>query len=720
MVPIAETLEVKSSGGFGPALTKLLRSELGARPGRVQHVLAISAYAVLAVILSETFQIPEPALSVYYVFLITKEETASTFLSGSLAVLGVSAAVLSALAIYMVSIGEPGLRMPLMAVVIFTIMFISRASRLGAASTMIGLLAIQSLTLLDVIPLSDPLPAAELLTQRLLWLWVVILMPVGLVIVGNIVAGRDPIDLFTHYLVEELELAARVLVSHRRPADRERLVAYVQADTGRLLKYLKMSGTFKKRTLQEQAVNQALVAHMGRLTVLLSLWTELDVSESRLVEVAAGCGAKLLSQARFIREKTAVSIRASTKPESPSLHAFSEGSESDSATECKAFYLLRKIIELIETLPQALVSRASSDSVELQSRETEIPNRRFLRPDAFRNRVYVHFALKCTLSVFTAYITYNLLDWRGIQTCMITTMVVTLGSFGETAHKMVLRIIGALIGGALGFLAVLFVIPYMTTISELSLMVAVVAFFSAWVITSSELLSYAGLQIALAFFLSTLVGYEPTVNLAIGRDRIMGVLFGNLIVSIVFSTIWPESAVAQSKVSLAQALRKLAEFFAPESEHLSEVQADSLLFELGAAIGSARRLAVLDAFEPKHIKQGAIRMADPREVIDAVRDLCSTAMVLRDPLFRHPELPLLTKTYDQALSFWLALFAREVEAGIDAGAPPDATPLVQILRSAALWSTEKVELLALAEWYRALDDQVHGLERLTKQKGATK
>jgi len=446
-----------------------LINELSPRPGRFAFALRVAFLTVLTVVIAEIFRIPEVAYSAYIVFFVSKDEAKPTILIAILALAATTLAIFTALGIYTFSAGEPGLRIPLMALIMLAGMFASRISSLGLVGFAIGFLASIFLTLIDVIPGVAPLPSGEILTQSVLWFWLVVSLPVGLVVGCNI-----------------------------------------------LLAYLASPGAQK--------------------------------------------------------------------------HA--------------------------EEKPALLV------------------------PDAFTNPEYVRYALKATLAIFTAYITYNLLDWPDIRTCMITCFFVALGSYGETTHKMTLRITGAVIGGGFGLATVIFLMPYMTDIGHLCLLIGIWAFLAAWVAASSEWLSYAGLQMAMAFFVSTLVGFGPTIELNQARDRVVGILLGNVIVFVIFSFVWPVNVMTQARKSLSSALAVLAAY-------VSGAKSEPAIFD--TYLNQARRYVAFDPFEP--IKPSPVPQIDTATV-DAVQALGDVSLIDKLP-----------DTYRQPFGAWLKQAAEYLDHG---------------------------------------------------------
>jgi uncharacterized membrane protein YccC len=161
-------------------------------------------------------------------------------------------------------------------------------------------------------------------------------------------------------------------------------------------------------------------------------------------------------------------------------------------------------------------------------------------PDAFTNPAHVHFALKVTFAAMFCYIVYEGIDWSGIHTAFITCTFIALESTEATLYKGTLRILGCVIGGALALFSIVFLMPHMETIASLVVLVACAAALAGWVAAGSERISYAGLQLAFAFFYSVFQGYAPDTDLDNVRNRVIGILFGLVVTGLVFHYVWPE------------------------------------------------------------------------------------------------------------------------------------------------------------------------------------
>jgi uncharacterized membrane protein YccC len=222
-------------------------------------------------------------------------------------------------------------------------------------------------------------------------------------------------------------------------------------------------------------------------------------------------------------------------------------------------------------------------------------------PDAFTLPAHVHFALKVTLAAMFCYIFYMAIDWSGIHTALITCTFIALESTGATFHKGVLRIVGCVIGGALALLTIVFLMAHMDTIASLIVVVACASAIAGWVATGTELISYAGLQIAFAFFYSVFQGYAPDTDLDNVRNRVVGILLGLVVTGVVFQYIWPERTVDRLRAASRQALRQLARLLEiPRFESSIETaksEAHGLIAETSRSFDQARRYIELTQFE---------------------------------------------------------------------------------------------------------------------------
>jgi len=168
--------------------------------------------------------------------------------------------------------------------------------------------------------------------------------------------------------------------------------------------------------------------------------------------------------------------------------------------------------------------------------------------------------------VMICYVLQNAVDWPGIRTCIVTCMIVGLTSEGATIQKATLRLSGALVGALMGFLSILLLIPNMVSITSLVLVVAAGTVIAGWVNLGSPRISYAGVQIAFAFFVCVIQGFAPNWHFDTIRDRLVGILLGNVVITLVFLYVWPVDALMALRGNLAAALRTTARLATVEGE----------------------------------------------------------------------------------------------------------------------------------------------------------
>ena len=179
-------------------LAALLRRELRPTPGRLGDSVRVVIVVLIVVAISETFRIPDIALSALLVLFLSGREAASTVRTALISGIAVVLAIFATIAVFMLSLSEPALRIPLMAVMTFGAMFMSRASPLGPVFFVAGFIIAYGLTLGDEVlglalqpatagnapqfelPEIAFVPPEQALVRFLLWLSLAIVVPVAL------------------------------------------------------------------------------------------------------------------------------------------------------------------------------------------------------------------------------------------------------------------------------------------------------------------------------------------------------------------------------------------------------------------------------------------------------------------------------------------------------------------------------------------------------------
>src|SRR6201998_4839468 len=95
-------------------LADLLRRELRPAAGRLGDSVRIVVVVLAAVAILETFRIPEIAVSAYIVLFLSGREAVSTMRTSLAAGIAVVLAIFATIAVFMLSLSEPALRIPLM------------------------------------------------------------------------------------------------------------------------------------------------------------------------------------------------------------------------------------------------------------------------------------------------------------------------------------------------------------------------------------------------------------------------------------------------------------------------------------------------------------------------------------------------------------------------------------------------------------------------------
>ncbi len=660
-------------------------------PGRLRRTLLVLPPMFVALAIFETFRVPEPALGVFIVLFAAREDAASTATSSVVFAVGLTFGSLIAIMVLAASLSQPALRIPLMAALTFATMFMSRASPLGMPIFLVGFFAVLVMTLADSMqslalaptgvsnaegtsaPALASLPPEEVLLHDALWLGAVAAIAALSLLVANRIAGRDPALLLRAALARRLDAA--VAFCHGEAGAAAALVAVGREGTAPLLKL----ATLAEKTHHLRARHEAderLVRALNRLVLLLVAWDEAgDGAESRaaIAPLAPLCAAL----ARRIREGAAGQ---------PLFEPPTEGS-------CDEGELPGALPALAAELRTTLEAARRADEDRLAARAPRHAAAQaasaFLLPDAF-SPDNIRFALKVTLAVMIAYTVEHGLDWPGISTCVITCFFVALGTVGESLHKMTLRLGGCVVGAILGLGSIVWLMPSMVAFSQIAVLVLAAGGLSAWIANGSPRIAYAGLQLMLAFVLTTLQGYGPTLDMQTARDRVVGVIVGNVLTTLCLVLIWPVRVGDAVRRDMAAALTTLGAMMALELDDVAPAERrtreQALRDQFAGAISHAGATVPDDRFEHPSTSRDVIG----HEAVARLARLVVPVSVIVTDDARSEARPQVLDTvrvaidaHHRAMSEWFERAAQWVRTGAGGGAalrtalptPPDPGPM---------------------------------------------
>lgn len=522
-----------------------LRSELAPYPGRTATVGRITLAVVVTLILVMTFRIPVIPMTLYMVFLISRETPSAAFKSTAVSILAIGAGIATLLAGMILFADYPPMNFLFLNGIFFVLFFLVRVMAQRSAATNMGL-GIYS----GAVVWSSPFPA-ELHVERTAW--VLASLSLGLavaLIVELIFVRRGPAEEVLAGIDQRMSALETLLLSYAEkgaeaantPAARA-IATLATVGTGRLRRQMRSAENGYAKLRQYYAELHTVIALVGRLvdvSATLQIFGELTGRERERMRRLAGEIGRIRRSISERQRPDPVRYTVSREP-SPEIP------------------LLPELERAASFIPQAF-SPAEAGAINVIAPIDEEPRTRVFVADAFSNPEYIRFAVKGCLATTICYIIYTAIAWPSISTCVITCLVTALSTLGASHQRLALRLSGATLGGlVLGIGSVAFIMPEMQSITPIALLVGAVSALGAWFATSSPRLSYFGLQTCLAFYLTAFQGFTNSTSLKPAWDHFVGVLLGLGVMWVVFEHLWPERASEGMLRGFASNLRLLAQ-----------------------------------------------------------------------------------------------------------------------------------------------------------------
>ncbi len=578
------------------ALLDFLRRELVPTPGRASATLRLTLACLAATIPVMTHHIPHALIAMIVMYLVTQEDVAATGLGSFLGLLGATVGLGVALLAWQISIDTPWLRIGFLAAFFFGGLFLKRALTLGALGSAIGLPAALTMMLPDIAP-----PNPEVLVEFVLWVWLCVALGLGVnAFVQLLLSPGDPLVLLRRELDTRLaavEQTLRGLSGQAAAKPVVPLTTLTVAGMTRMAALLKTSALVHPWARERRETLSALITLVDRLVTearaleLLGPGPGGGVDTTRLVRAADACE----------RLRKAFEDRRRPRPEEWVALAAGEGEPASPQADIE-----RTLDEIALVVPGPAAHPAAHPGLFV--------------PDAFENPDYVRFALKGTLSALICYVLFIGFDYRQIYTSVITCFVVSLSTIGSSNQKGILRFGGAAVGGLMGLIALVYLLPNVESIGGFWLVFGAGTAVAAW-----------------------------------ANDRLIGVFFGLAVFGLVEHLLWPVRAADVLRARFTEMLRLLAAL-ARAGEGRPAADIDGSRLRISQKVEEIQGLMESSKFEP-----------DARD-IDALQKATGEAQIVFLLLLTRARHPLRVEM-DSAVAETLQAVAARVAGGLASPAP---------------------------------------------------
>lgn len=629
---------------------EFLRAELAPSPARWRATARVTVACVAATLLVMWAHVPNGYWALITIFVVSQPNAGASLVRGIERIIATLVGSAAAIVVIVAFAQQPWLEFVALAFLCGLGLFLSRTT----AAPYVGMLVALTAALLIGLAGDDPSRGA------LDGVWRGLCVAIG-VVIGTAaqlwVLPEDPEDLLRADLrralraveVELARLAAGSATAAPPPGLREAAFAGL----GRQLDWLGNAEALRATLRERHGEQLVLIESVHRLaTATLAFAERLASAPSPLGDEDRARIDTLVR--RSARMRDALEDRA-VPPAPPPAPPCARPTVADAA-----IFEIERAMDEMELAAELLAPGGGGARERLPASALDTgPDPMFLTP-AFsaRNVPALRYAVKGGVGAALALLLIEALHWPGIGTAVVTVALVAQSSFGAMVQKAMLRIAGAIVGGLMGVLTIVVFVPHMDTIASLLVSTALACGISGYVLAGSPRISYAGVQMGLAWVLTMLVEFGPTSDLAAPRDRVIGIFVGIVIALVVFRAVWPELASVGMRSSVVSALR-----------HLGDLSRVALTGDDAIAISRPSR---------------GFRWQVTRDFLDAMRLAAESRLEPQS----HADVSRaaqesLVRVLDSAQSASLALMAvvrRRVGAGaLDDGAPGQA-PMLALAR----------------------------------------
>jgi uncharacterized membrane protein YccC len=178
------------------------------------------------------------------------------------------------------------------------------------------------------------------------------------------------------------------------------------------------------------------------------------------------------------------------------------------------------------------------------------------------DRALMRYSIKLGLAATLGYVVGVASHRSELGVIVWTTIIAGLRTYGATMRKMILRIVGAVLGGLQVLLVMIVVSPNFESLGSYLLAFFVVLFVAAYVGLSSGRLAYAGQQAGVSFVVAY-AALSPNADFYTPLWRVWGIFLGLIIVTLVFLLVAPEYAGKTLAPRVGRILRAALELLRP-------------------------------------------------------------------------------------------------------------------------------------------------------------